>query len=217
MASGLREAVVTGDVRKVITLVGRGFSRHPVADVNGTDAQGRTPLHLAAIAGQVSVADALLTYGARVDAADWSGYTPLLLASGIACSPMVQLLLRYRAGVGAAERTTWRGVLHCAALALSPAENPSAGAYRLPAGAPRRPAPNVAVTMGLLLDGGAEIGKRDYLGWTPLHAAAQAGNRAAVELLLVRGADCNVRDIDGRTPRELAAARGLSAIVGMLR
>lgn len=109
--------------------------------MNGTDAQGWTLLHLVAVAGLVSVAEALITYGARVDTPDWSGNTPLLLASGIACNPMLRLLLRNRASVGAAQRTTWWGVLHCTALALSPAENPSAGACRLPAGAPRRPAP----------------------------------------------------------------------------
>ena len=45
-------------------------------------------------------------------------------------------------------------------------------------------------------------------GFTPLHAAAQNGDRDSVEALLESGADPAAANDDGRTPGELARAAG---------
>ena len=51
----------------------------------------------------------------------------------------------------------------------------------------------------LLLDGQADVHRRDGNGWTALHYAVGAG-RAAVLLLLEAGADPNAAAVDGSTP-----------------
>lgn len=47
-----------------------------------TDKYGRTPLMIAAVSGQVEVAELLIKNGADVDAVDKKGFTPLMYAAG---------------------------------------------------------------------------------------------------------------------------------------
>lgn len=67
------------------------------ADVHATDKDGRTPLHLAAISGQVGVAGILLSGGADAHAVDARNQTPIELASQSAQNHLV-VLLRERGG-----------------------------------------------------------------------------------------------------------------------
>src|SRR5439155_1298571 len=53
-------------------------------------------------------------------------------------------------------------------------------------------------------------------GQTPLHAAAEAGYSAIVELLVSKGADVNVQDGKGRTPLSYAAERRDAAMAKAL-
>ena len=56
-----------------------------------------------------------------------------------------------------------------------------------------------------------------HSGWTPLHEAARAGDRAAVTDLLAAGADPNAREAGDNTyPMHWAAADGHLAIVAAL-
>ena len=47
-------------------------------------------------------------------------------------------------------------------------------------------------------------------GHTPLHDAAEQGNKAVTEVLLANGGDIEARDYTGRTPLHRAAALGKS-------
>jgi hypothetical protein len=53
-------------------------------------------------------------------------------------------------------------------------------------------------------------------GLTMLHAAAQAGNKQAVELQIAAGADIHARDAEGRTALHMAAEAGRREIVELL-
>jgi ankyrin repeat protein len=66
-------------------------------------------------------------------------------------------------------------------------------------------------TARALLHGGADPNGRSASGSTPLHNAAQVGNRELVELLLERGADPAIALADGRTAADLAADEELAA------
>ena len=55
----------------------------------------------------------------------------------------------------------------------------------------------------ILLAHGASPNVNQQGGWTPLHSAAQHGDRAMAELLLKHGADRNATSDDGTTARRL--------------
>lgn len=58
-----------------------------------------SPLHLAAMNGDVSVVKLLLQHGAKVDADDGSGQTPLFLAANWSRYDAVELLIEHGANV----------------------------------------------------------------------------------------------------------------------
>ncbi len=59
----------------------------------------------------------------------------------------------------------------------------------------------------VLLEGGADVHRRDDTGWSPLHFGAALGSEAVV-LLVAAGADVNACALDGTTPLHVAADRG---------
>jgi len=69
----------------------------------------------------------------------------------------------------------------------------------------------------LLLDYGADVTKRNSMGWTPLHAAANCNNEAAVQLLLARGAPPSAKTKKGETAMDLAVKRGYKGVCSILR
>ncbi|CAL1269939.1 unnamed protein product [Larinioides sclopetarius] len=73
--TALDEAVQRGDLNKVVSLIENG------EDVNKADAEGRIPLHYAALNGHISVAKHLLKMGAMHNAQDFGSATPYQLAS----------------------------------------------------------------------------------------------------------------------------------------
>jgi ankyrin repeat protein len=73
------------------------------ADSPTADADGTTPLHRAAYAGDLAQARILLQGGARADAANRYGVTPLSLAAGAGSADLVKLLVESGATVRAAD------------------------------------------------------------------------------------------------------------------
>jgi Ankyrin repeats (3 copies) len=68
----------------------------------------------------------------------------------------------------------------------------------------------------LLLDRGANIDARDFLGATPLQYASLHGQKSVVELLTTRGATVNAQSSFGKTALHLAAAAGNKEVVKVL-
>lgn len=140
-------------------------------------ADGKTPLLIAARAGDVAAVEALLDGGADLDAVDTRGYGALTLAIAGGHPAVVRALLARGAS---------------AAIAT---ESPLIAAAR----------DGATDLVALLLDHGAPIEARDHLGRGPLYWAAYQGHRATVELLLDRGADLHARDLRGDTALHGAA------------
>ena len=63
------------------------------ADVNARDRSGATPLHAAALKGNLAMAELLLAHGAAVDARDGDGLTPLHNAALSGHAEVAALLL----------------------------------------------------------------------------------------------------------------------------
>lgn len=59
--------------------------------------------------------------------------------------------------------------------------------------------------------------KDDIWHYTPLHHAAEQGNKALVKVLLDNGADKEIKDDQGRTPLKIAEEKGRKEIADLLQ
>lgn len=160
-AAPIHDAVTDDDLARVKSIVA-----HNPAALASKDADGDTPLHLAAELGYADIAKYLIAEKASVNAVDNAGYTPLHLAE-VNNQPAVQKLI---AAAGGQEMGT-----------------PGMPSMSLPTG-----------------------------GQTPLIAAAQSGNVAAIKQQLKAGADVDAEDDLGITALGYAAAGGSVAAVRAL-
>ena len=63
---------------------------------------------------------------------------------------------------------------------------------------------------------GAYVNARDHRKRTPLHVAAEEGEKEVVKCLLSKKADTMIADLDGNTPVDLAAKKQHKEVVNIL-
>jgi ankyrin repeat protein len=210
----LFEAIQAGQAPRVRALL----------DQDSTLANARNVVDVSALAiaaywGQPEIVDLLLARGAEMDVftaaalgdveqvrafllkqpdlvSSYSpdGWTPLHLAAHFGQARVASLLLIYGAEVNARSRNGLANTALHAALAGRRHE-----------------------VAALLLAHGADPRATQRGGWTPLHQAADHGDRALIEALLARGAEVNARNDEGQTPLALALARGHQEAATLLR
>jgi len=151
------------------------------AETDSKDAEGRTPLLLAA-AGSKAAVQALLAAGADVQAIDSDDRSALMIAAEHERADIVPLLLHAGAGVSQAD-SSGRTALHIAALNASP-DGPNAAMA------------SEVVTQ--LVRAGSEINAGDVHEATPLMLAAKSGNPTVVTALLGFHPDIRAADHSGR-------------------
>jgi len=172
----LMEAVFSGDVALVEQFVKMGV------DVNFSDYDRRSPLHIAAAEGYESITRILLNAGADVGVVDRWGYTPLLDAKRCKNHAIKDLLIEFGAKEVELERVKGAEVL-IRNTEMMDAIN-------------RRDIETVIKC----LDDSASATFCDYDHRTPLHLAASEGYPEIAELLIQRGAVLDARDRWGSTP-----------------
>jgi hypothetical protein len=176
-AEPLHRACAQGDAALTAALLRDG---QQVRFANSLDADGHTPLHLAAMAGVPGVAVALLEVGANPNAPDRRhGRTPLHTAALYRAGEVLEVLLDAGAALDAADDAGERA-LHLAA---------------------RHGHVDI---LGQLLARDAHVEAVSRAGTTALHPAAAGGHEAALDVLLSAGADPNATLGDGRTALDLA-------------
>jgi ankyrin repeat protein len=160
--------------------------------VNAKDAQGQTPLMLAAAFGSAEAIRFLIASGADVRAASSSGVTALHW--GASDVTKARMLLDANADVNAVSQIG-RTPLIVAASATG----------------------TVSVVR-MMLAQGADVNAADLLGVTPLIAAASVDNLDVANLLLAHGADAQAaaRISVPSTPLMSAAVNGNAELVGTL-
>ena len=167
------------------------------ANINAEDADGNTPLHLAAKGNFVTMVSLLKAQGAMINAQNKRGNTPLHLAAESNAVQVLSQLLAEGALIN-----SQNGVndtpLHLAV------DN------------------NSVETVQVLLEAGARVNVKGQHGDSPLHVAAfdenDGGDRLIqmVQLLINKGADTNAKNDSGFTPLHMAAARDVRPIIEFL-
>jgi cytohesin len=159
------------------------------ADLNAEDPDGRRPLHVAAAAGKLVVAQMLLKHGADIDAPDARGHSPLYVALLAGRTQVADMLIKRGASFRPDE------LLREAAMS----------------GVSDRD------VVDFLVSRGADINHRGPDGRTPLIIAIERDDRLMTKLLVSRGADVNRTDSAGRRPLAAAHSVGNANIIRLLR
>jgi len=187
-------APVTDEEEKEVKRI-RSLIQNSPDLINAPIGNASTPLHAAAIKGQLTVAKFLLANKADVNARDGQGATPLLHAAYHGHKAMVELLLTHGADVNA---VGWVGGSAGTALHFA-----TSNGYRA-----------LAET---LLSANADVNARNANGETPLHLAAQKGVQTIALSLLAKGADVNAEEgKEERTPLHFATAQGQLPVFELL-
>ncbi|MHC4243394.1 MAG: ankyrin repeat domain-containing protein [Planctomycetota bacterium] len=167
-----------------------------------------SPMHQAAIDGDIEQIKKLISSGIYVNAQNMVGNTPLHLAAQNGHRDIIELLLAGSVDVNI-KNMSGRTPLHYAAQrghmevsellitkgALVDARNNSGGT-------PLHYAANTGHgdMVELLLGHGADINVQGESGGTPLLGAVINGSKDVIELLVLKGADINIKDRGGNTP-----------------
>ncbi|KAB0401667.1 hypothetical protein E2I00_018007, partial [Balaenoptera physalus] len=150
------------------------------------DDRGHTPLHVAALCGQASLIDFLVSKGAVVNATDYHGSTPLHLACQKGCQSVTLLLLHYKASAEVQDNNG-NTPLHLACT-YGHEDCVKALVYY--------------DVQSCRLDIGNEKGD------TPLHIAARWGYQSIIETLLQNGASTEMQNRLKETPLKYSVHDG---------
>ncbi len=193
------------------------------ADVNARDDEGLTALHYAVRWGG-SFADKntitfLISKGADVNAKTKEGQTPLLksvilMDRGIVGRKMPEILLSRGADVNAADKTGTTPLLYVVSDGQD--ENNEVARFLISKGAQVKVKGMLIYSAShrdeisdrnfvtFLIGKGADVNEKDENGVTPLHKAAENGNKGIAEILISKGAKVNERDAHGKTSLQYA-------------
>ena len=188
------------------------------------NADGETPLMIAAFANSREASESLLDRGASLAARNTRGSTPLHFAALSDARATAGFLLERDADAHAEDEEGFTPLHRAASVdAHQVAEllldhDDEAHAKSAHGKTPlHRAAWHGAIEVArLLVERGADIHARENDGDTPLHNAASAGAREVAELLLDRGADLDAKNEQGKTPLHRAAWRNFFVTARLL-
>jgi ankyrin repeat protein len=193
--------------------------------VNGKNSKpDNTPLHFAAINGNIEIVELLLNRGATVNAKHCFGITPLHNAVESKKMKIIDLLVSQGADVNAYD-SNGTTPMHLALencskeiinILLSRVANVNAkekyGRTYIHIAAER----GYSQIVNHLLKQGAYVNNASQEGYTPLCLAVQKGHEEVVKLLLEHGAKVDVQDKVGKTVLHSSVERGHANVVKLL-
>jgi ankyrin repeat protein len=190
--TGLLAAASRGDAAQIKLLAATG------AQVDARDANGRTPLHVAAFGAHHAAMRALVAAGADPNSVENDRYDIVTIAAVANDAQTLELALVL--GARAKNITSrYDGTALIAAAHLGHAE-----------------------VVRILIRAGAPLDHVNNLGWTAVIEAIVLGDGGprhtdTLRALVQAGANPNLADRDGQTPLALARTHGYGAMVELLR
>lgn len=190
-------------------------------NLNTRDHEGKTPLHLAAKKGHLSIVRLLLRYRALVDMVNNDGDSPLDMATLYRREQVAKVLLEKGARVNEQMLFRWCNYSSkdIVSQLISREVNINATDERGDTPLQRYVSSGKLDMVRLLLEHGADPNLRNNEGKAPIHTVCNWGGAdpAKVQLLLEYGADVNAKTLeDGTTPLHYASCLGNGAIVRLL-
>ncbi|KAK2756002.1 hypothetical protein FQN53_008754 [Emmonsiellopsis sp. PD_33] len=197
------------------------------AYVDTQDAEGNTPLLLAARHGYVHLISMLLKHGADVNARNIDGDTPLLLTAKNGFAKSTDMLLKSRADIEAKDKDGYTPlaltVVYGRFVTLKQLLLPVRARTSIEAKDNLGNTPLLlAASHGqikeaeILLSKSVKIEARNDLGNTPLLVASGTGNNEMVKLLLRYGASTKTKNLSNVTPFMLAEEMGFQETAKLL-
>ena len=148
-------------------------------NVDQTDSNLQTPLHLCSAFGLVPFMKVLLKKGSNINLQDMNGFTPLHLSLIEAHLEASALLLETKMIDPKITNNEKTSVLHY--LVRVPVDENNVVLYRR--------------IMDLLIENGLDVNMQNKHGEGALHSACLRGNFQAAAFLVERGADCNLPNV----------------------
>jgi ankyrin repeat protein len=184
-------AAQRGEIETVLKLLQEG------ADINVTDAQGRTPVMIATYKHDTEMVRALIQKGADINMRDSQNENPLLHAGAQGWLDILKLAIEAKADTTLTNRF--------GGISIIPAAERG----------------HVETVRELLTRTDINVNHVNNLGWTALLEAIVLGDggqaqQQIVQLLVDHGADVNIPDKDGVTPLRHARERGFMEIERIL-
>lgn len=158
-------------------LLRKQIKEHGTGDINEKAENGRTPLIIASINGDVNIAKILIEKGAEIDLKNDKGNTPLILAAYNNHLGMVKYLIQKKADVKSTNSFGLNALMYA-----------SQNGY-------------INVVKYLIKNKKVveDINHQSKKGTTALILAAMKGNAEIMQLLIKAGADVNIANKNGKT------------------
>ena len=226
----LHEAAEAGDLDSVTHFINL-HNKDVHAKKNNQPYYGYTPLHIAAVNGNLAIVTTLLAAGADVNAKNLGKETPLYLAATNGHVSIVSALIAARADVNAKSRESINGINLTPLLRAVANGHVSIVSALIAAGADVNNMPlhsavrgavqrhyrygsqQYASVVSVLIAAGADVNVTTSYGETPLHKAVPWPFIQIVSVLIAAGADVTVQDNGGYAPLHRAASNGRISIV----
>ena len=214
----LIEAARRGDLPSVRLLLAK-------SDVNATDVNGSTALHVAVEGNGIEIAQLLIAAGANTKAISRYGVAPLLLAATKGNARMIEQLLEAGADANTSSPEGQTALMNASATGIADAVTllirhgarvNAVETWKGQTALMWAASENNVAAVEALIKAGGDVRAKSKAGFTALLFAVRAGHGGAVKTLITAGANVNDTAADGTSAAGMAVVNAHYEVALML-